>query len=188
MTVTGLVLAAGGSKRLGEPKQLLAYRDTTLLGHVVETARQSGFDQIVVALGGAADEIQEQVDLGGCDLTLNEQFGAGCSTSIRSALSAVRGDLMVLLLGDQPGVTPEHVKTLLAGRGDAPIAVTRYEDGVGHPFAFSRATFDDLRALRGDKAVWKLIEQRGEEVAQVEVRGTVPVDVDTWDDYRAVLA
>jgi molybdenum cofactor cytidylyltransferase len=94
----------------------------------------------------------------------------------------------VLLLGDQPGVSPSAVRALLAGRGDAELAVCRYDDGRGHPFAFGRASFGELADLHGDKAVWKLLDRRGAEVVEVAVSGSTPLDVDTWDDYRAVLA
>jgi molybdenum cofactor cytidylyltransferase len=91
------------------------------------------------------------------------------------------------MLGDQPGVTPETVKTLLAGRKDAPLAACRYDDGRGHPLAFSRAVFADLAALHGDKGVWKLLDRRAAEVVEVPVAGRIPLDVDTWEDYQAVL-
>src|SRR6476620_5185605 len=70
--VTGLVLGAGGSKRLGRPKQLLAYGDGTLLGHVVDVARGCGFGQTLVAIGGSAGEVREKVDLGGVEVVVNE--------------------------------------------------------------------------------------------------------------------
>ena len=95
-------------------------------------------------------------------------------------------DLLVLLLGDQPGVTCDTVAALLAGRGDAALAVCRYDDGLGHPFCFSRELFATLRPLHGDKAVWKLVAASGDAVAKVHVDGPVPIDVDTWADYEAV--
>jgi molybdenum cofactor cytidylyltransferase len=188
--VTGLVLAAGGSRRLGQPKQLLPYRGSTLLDWVLGTARTCAFDQVVVALGGAAGDVRRYVDLRGADVVVNDDFGEGCSSSIAAALQAVdaRCQVLVLLLGDQPGVTPELVDRLLAGRGDAPLAVCRYENGRGHPFAFDRSIFGELRRLHGDKAVWRLLDERAADVAEVAVPGVVPVDVDTWADYQAVLA
>ena len=66
--VTGLVLGAGGSARLGRPKQLLPYAGGTLLGHVVSVARGCAFDQLIVAIGGAADEVSATVDLAGADV------------------------------------------------------------------------------------------------------------------------
>jgi molybdenum cofactor cytidylyltransferase len=186
--VCGLVLAAGGSARLGRPKQLLPYRGATLLDWVLGTARACDFDQLVVALGGAEAAVREAVDLRGAEVVVNRAYGTGCSSSIAAALGVVDADVLVLLLGDQPGVTPETVRALLAGRGDAPLAVCRYDNGRGHPFAFSRAVFGELADLHGDKGVWRLLDQAGDAVAEVGVPGPVPLDVDTPDDYAAVLA
>lgn len=188
--VTGLVLGAGGSRRLGRPKQLLPYGERTLLGHTVATARACGFDQLVVPIGGAAPEVAERVDLGGAEVVVNEAYGEGCSSSIAAALDAVdsRCDVLVLMLGDQPGVTVQTVRTLLEGRGDAALAVCRYDDGRGHPLAFARSVFADLADLHGDKGVWRLLDRRAGEVVEVPVPGTVPLDVDTPEDYKAVLA
>ena len=183
--VCGLVLGAGGSKRLGRPKQLLPYRDGTLLGHVVGVARACAFDQLVVAIGGAVDDVRAQVDLDGAEVVVNDAYGEGCSSSIAAALGVVepRCDVLVLMLGDQPGVTPETVRALLAGRADAELAVCRYDDGRGHPIAFARSMFGALAHLHGDKGVWRLVDQGAEDVP---IAGTVPLDVDTPEDYAAV--
>lgn len=188
--VTGLVLAAGGSKRLGTPKQLLPYGEATLLDHVLDTARACHFDQLVCVIGGAAAEIRERVDLGGIEVVENQDFGVGCSSSIAAALVAVdqRADVLVLLLGDQPGVRRSAVRKLLDGRGDAPLAACDYEDGRGHPLAFARSAFPELASLHGDKGVWKLLDRHAAEVVDVPVPGTIPRDVDTDGDYRALLA
>ena len=187
--VAGLVLGAGGSKRLGRPKQLLPYGDGTLLGHVVGVARSCRFQQTIVAIGGSADEVRETAGLAGAQVVVNEAYGAGCSSSIAAALAAVdpRCDVMVLMLGDQPGVTADTVATLLAGRGDAPLAVCRYDDGNGHPIAFARSVFPALADLHGDKGVWRLLDQRSADVEAVPIAGPIPLDVDTPEDYRAVL-
>jgi molybdenum cofactor cytidylyltransferase len=130
------------------------------------------------------------VDLSGADVVVNPGFGTGCGSSIAVAMDAVdpAATVLVLVLGDQPGVVPATVRVLLAARGDAPIAVCSYDDGRGHPFAFGRELFGDLRALHGDKAVWRLLDEHAGAVAEVPVAGRVPLDVDTWADYEAVLA
>ena len=188
--VTGLVLAAGGSSRLGQPKQLLPYGSATLLDHTLGTARACDFDQLVCVIGGGAGDVREAVDLSGAEVVENTAFGTGCSSSIAAALGVVdpRAGVLVLLLGDQPGVTPATLAALLDGRGDAPLAACAYEDGRGHPLAFAREVFGDLAALHGDKGVWKLMDRRAEEVVDVRVAGRVPLDVDTWEDYEAVVA
>ena len=188
--VTGLVLAAGGSLRLGRPKQLLPYRGATLLDHTLDTARACGFDQLLCVLGGGAGAIRTTANLRDVEVVENPQFGAGCSSSIAAALGAVdpRTDVLVLLLADQPGVTPAAVAALLAGRGEAPLAACAYEDGRGHPLAFARSTFAELGALHGDKGVWKLLDQRAADVVDIPVPGPIPSDIDTWEDYKALLA
>jgi len=186
--ITGLVLGAGGSTRLGRPKQLLPYGDGTLLGHVVGVARACPFDQTIVAIGGSADEVRASVDLNGADVVVNDGYGAGCSSSIAAALRIVdpRCDVMVLMLGDQPGVTAATVAALLEGRGDAPLAICRYDDGRGHPIAFARSVFADLADLHGDKGVWRLLDQRAGDVTEISVAGPIPLDVDTPEDYERV--
>lgn len=188
--VTGLVLAAGGSKRLGRPKQLLPYGQATLLDHVLDTARSCSFDQLLCVIGGAAADVRSTVELGGAEVVENPDFGEGCSSSIAAALHAVdsRCEVLVLMLGDQPGVTAATVAKLLAGRGEAPIAACSYSDGRGHPLAFSRSLFPELESLHGDKAVWKLLDRHEAVAADVQVDGPVPPDVDTLQDYQALLA
>ena len=189
-SVAGLVLAAGGSKRLGQPKQLLPYGDATLLDHVLDVARDCEFDQRLCVIGGGAQYVRATVDLTGIDVVENPEYGDGCSSSIASALGAVdpRADVLVLMLGDQPGVERTTLMRLLAQRGDAPLAVCAYADGRGHPLAFARTTFADLATLHGDKAVWKLIDRYGSAVVEVPIDGPIPRDVDTWEDYEALAA
>ena len=145
--VTGLVLGAGGSKRLGRPKQLLALRR----GHAARPRRRRrprcGFDQTIAAIGGSADEVRAGVDLAGAEVVVNEAYGEGCSSSIAAALGVVdpRCDVLVLMLGDQPGVTRHGRERCSAGRGDAPLAVCRYDDGHGHPIAFARSVLRRAR-------------------------------------------
>ena len=188
--VTGLVLAAGGSRRLGRPKQLLPFGSATLLDHTLGVARECPFDQALVVVGGGGPDVSATVDLSGFEVVENPAFGEGCSSSIAAALAAVdpRAQALVLMLGDQPGVTVQAVRALIAGRGDAALAACRYDDGRGHPFAFARSVFGDLADLHGDKGVWKLMDRVGDAVADVPVDGLVPLDVDTWEDYEAVLA
>jgi molybdenum cofactor cytidylyltransferase len=187
--VTGLLLAAGGSQRLGQPKQLLPYHGATLLDHTLATARACAFDQLICVIGGAADQIRATVDLSGADVLENNEFGRGCSSSIALGLDAVHpdSDVLVLLLGDQPGVTAATVSALLEGRGDAPLALCGYDNGRGHPFAFARSLFPDLASLHGDKGVWKLQDRYEHELAEVPIPGPIPRDVDTWEDYEALL-
>jgi molybdenum cofactor cytidylyltransferase len=188
--VTGLVLAAGASRRLGEPKQLLAYKGTTVLGATLDMARSCRFDQLLVTVGGAWAEVGKRVDFRDCQVVENEQYASGCSSSIGAAIGVVddRAEGVILLLGDQPDVTNGAVTKLIEGAGASPLGVCRYGNGLGHPFWFRRQVFDDLLALHGDKAVWKLLESDRYPVQEVVIDGNIPLDVDTWQDYQALLA
>lgn len=79
------MLAAGGSSRLGQPRQLLPYRGATPLDWVPGTARACELDQLLVAVGGSAEEVRGAVDLRGAEVVVNEAYGAGCSSSIAAA-------------------------------------------------------------------------------------------------------
>ena len=134
--------------RLGQPKQLLPYGGATLLDHTLATARACAFDQLRLrARRRLPTASASAVDLERRRGRREPRSSAtGCSSSIAAALGGVdpRCDVLVLLLGDQPGVTPATVAALLDGRGDATLAACRYDDGRGHPLAFSRAVFGDL--------------------------------------------
>ncbi|MEC5181644.1 CTP:molybdopterin cytidylyltransferase MocA [Arthrobacter sp. CG_A4] len=140
--------------------------------------------------------MRRTVDTDGCDIVVNPDFGEGCSSSIAAGMAVLHPDTdtLVLLLGDQPGVRTANVRALreMLSTGPAParpgIAVCRYDNGLGHPLAFSKAFLPELSALHGDKAVWKLLEQRADDVVELTVPGPVPPDVDTEEDYRRILA
>lgn len=188
--VAGLVLAAPASNQVWRPHPLLPYGHGTLLGHVLSTARRCPFDQILVALGDDADTVRASVDLSGCTIVDSPTYGDARGSSIAASLLDVdkRADLLVLMLGDQPGVAPEAVTKLLAGRGKRPIAFCRYANGRGFPYAFAPPVFRDLATMRDDDELGVLVHRRSFDVAEVRVPGSVPLHIDPADDYRSVLA
>lgn len=196
--IAGLVLGAGSSRRLGQPKQLLEYRGKPLLQTAVDNALAARFDQVIVAVGGAAPEVLETVAFGSAEVVENVAFTTGCSSSIVAALDRIdpAADGLVLLLGDQPGVTVETINACIdqlaaqsvdAQPDSAALLVCNYEDGRGHPFGFPRAVFGELATLQGDKAVWKLLASGRYSVEELSRPGSIPPDVDTWEDYEALL-
>lgn len=188
--LVGIVLGAGASRRLGRPKQTLPFGDTTLLGWVVRAVEASALDRVVLVLGGAAEEALAGARPARATVASNADYGSGCASSLLAGLDAAGDpDAVMLLLGDMPGVDAALIDAARADweRHRPWAAVTDYRGEPGHPLIFSAAAFADLRGLHGDKAVWKLLEQRSHEVAEVAVDGPVPLDVDTWADYRAVL-
>ncbi len=189
MTVAAVVLAAGASRRLGQPKQLLALDGATVLDVTLTVARDSACAPVVVVIGGAADRVREEVDLTGVHVVENRDYGEGCATSIRTAIGELPRETsgIVLLLGDQPRVSVETVQELEAAAHGHAVGVCQYDDGLGHPLWFDRKMFGELEKMHGDKAVWKLVDA-GPDVVRVRIPGPVPRDIDTWDDYEAMRA
>ena len=185
-----MVLAAGAARRFGSPKQLLPLGSRTLLGQVVANARRSQADRTLVVLGRAADEIVSKVELQGVEVVRNPGFESGCGGSIRAGVEAV-GDVdgLVLVLGDQPGVSSEIIDGALDAFREAPSwgQLTEYRDGLGHPFVFSQPAFSELRTLKGDKALWKIIEADRSRVRRWLWDGPIPPDVDRPEDYQRLL-
>jgi molybdenum cofactor cytidylyltransferase len=191
--VVGIVLAAGSSTRLGQPKQLLPLGGTTVLSWVVATAEQSPLDRVIVVLGGAGESVAESLCPRRAELVVNSAFATGCASSLRAGLDAAGAcSAVALLLGDMPGVSCDVLSSVLSQWASGPpswAAVTSYRGQLGHPFLFSAAAFATLRALHGDKAVWKLVDQAPvTTIRRFPVDDELPRDIDTWDDYRAVCA
>ena len=187
--ISGLVLGAGASSRLGQPKQLLPYQGTTLLEWVVGQARQApALDEVVVVLGRAADEVRKRVDFGGATVVDNPVFGEGCASSYRAGIGAInaKSDAIMILLGDQPGVSPEiigRVAEVFRERTDQ-IVLASYRGRKGHPMLFAKPLFDKLVELHGDKAAWKLVDANPEMVGSAELDLPFPEDINTREDFE----
>jgi len=192
--VSGLILGAGASQRFGEPKQLLPFGENTLLGWVVSQAQRAGsLDETIVVLGRSADEIRERVDFGNTRVVENPVFSEGCASSYRAGIAALdpRSDAIMIILGDQPGITPEIINRLTDEwrQSDAPIALSVYEgDRKGHPMIFARSMFEQLEVLHGDKAAWKLVDANARAVLEAHLSLPFPQDINTLEDFERIAA
>lgn len=191
--IAGVVLAAGASSRLGRPKQLLPFRGRPLLEATLARVAAARLDEVVVVLGGSAAEILAQVKLHGARPVVNPDYRAGQSTSLRAGLAAVedRAEAVVFILGDQPLQSARVIDALIETyrQTGAPIVVPNYGGARGNPVLFARATYPLLRGLTGDQGARPLLRARADLVREVPVdEPAPPADIDTWDDYRAVLA
>lgn len=194
---------AGGSLEIFLTPQLPApliqiYGETPIADALIELCGLLGydarrdtdpFDQLILTLGGAASAVRAAMALDGTDVVVVEDVERGCAASLRVALARVhpRATGIVLMLGDQPQVAPATLRRIIDVGPATEIMVCRYADGVGHPFWFSRTVFGELARLHGDKGVWKLVHSGRHPVRELAVDGCVPLDVDTWDDYRRLL-
>lgn len=190
--VVGIVLGAGSSRRLGRPKQTLPLGESTVLGTSVANVVASTLDRVVLVVGHVADEALSGVEPGRARIAFNEAYGTGCASSLLAGLDAAGAcGAIVLLLGDMPGVGAPVIDTLVeTWRSRRTFgAIAAYRGVLGHPLLFSAESFEELRTLHGDKAVWKIVDREPpERIVRVEIDEDLPPDVDTWEDYAAVCA
>ena len=179
MKTVAVVLAAGESKRLGQPKQLLSYRGEPLVRHAARVALGAGCDEtIVVAQPGALREALRDLPVTIVD---NADFEEGMASSIRAA-SRENARLLIALC-DQPLVTSEHLRALLAI--EAPIVATQYQGIKAVPAVFAPELLDELRALTGDRGARAVIDAHAN-VTQSIVFEPAAVDIDTVPDLESL--
>lgn len=186
-TTAAVILAAGQSSRMGEPKQLVELEGRTLLRRAVATAIASSCRPVMVVLGAAAARMQRE--LAGFDARVVENPGwlEGIGSSVRCGIDAARRertvDSALLLLCDQPLVTAQLIDQLVAAHRDrgARIVACEYAGTVGVPALFSRDLFDELLALRADAGAKQVIARHGADVVRVPFPGAA-LDLDTPED------
>lgn len=191
--ISGVVLAAGRSSRLGRPKQLLPLDGEPLLAHVLRNAASSALDEVVLVLGHEAAAVGATVGAWGQRVVVNDDHAAGQSTSVRAGLAAVDGgaEAVLFLLGDQPGVTPAVIDALIAAfrASEAPVVIPAYGGRRGNPVLFGRELFPELARVGGDEGARGVVRAHKAVALVVPVGdGPPPRDVDTEEDYAALLA
>lgn len=190
MNIAALVLAAGGSSRLGRPKQLEPWGDTTLLGHVIRQVRDFPVEEVWVVLGAEADRILDTVDLEGCGVIENPEWEEGIASSLRVGLDALtqtsRAEAALVVIGDQPdidrGVVQHLVETF--SRSPRPVAIPKYRYTWGNPVIVDRSLWPRLMSLEGDDGAKRLFKAHPEWVEEVWTDHLPPRDVDTEADVE----
>ena len=166
MTVPAILLAAGASTRLGQPKQLIPVGSELLLERAVRVAREAAAHPILVVLGAHWAPICAGIDFQGATPVLNREWQQGISTSIRAGLReldirAPESSCALLMTCDQPRLTSAHLRSLMDAFHAQPapaIAASSYAGARGTPAIFPRSLFAQLLALQGDKGARALID------------------------------
>lgn len=189
--VAGLVLAAGGGRRLGgRPKALLPLHGRPLVEHAVAALRAGGCGQVHVVLGAAAQEVRARAELGGCVLLDNPDWESGMGSSLRAGLASLTGtgaQAALVVLVDQPGVGARAVARVRSAGGAARSLVAASYDGRrGHPVLFGAGHWAEISAAaEGDRGARDFLRAREDEVELVECSDIAdPRDVDTPADLE----
>jgi len=187
-----IILAAGCSSRLGQPKLLLPLDRKSVIRTTVEQVLEAGgheWKEIIVVLGHEAAAVRRE--LAGLEIRciFNPRFALGMSTSLKAGVAAVNPEVegAMIFLGDQPLVSTEVVRRMLSvfRESQRSIVVPAYRGVRGNPVLFSSSLFSELATVEGDKGGREVVMRNPERVATVTFPPNLaPRDVDTWEDYE----
>ncbi len=188
MTVAAIVLAAGASRRLGQPKQLLLLDGETLLARTVRLACESGATPVFAVLGAHAETIRASLQAAPAGILINSEWEQGIASSIHAGLHALDATAAgtLILSCDQPHLTAQHLRTLMdtfCAQSAPTIVASAYAGVLGVPAVFPRTAFPQLFALRGDKGARALLVNPPCPLIAVPLPGG-ELDIDEPDDLR----
>jgi molybdenum cofactor cytidylyltransferase len=195
-----LILAAGESKRLGQPKQLLTYQGKSIVNRLIDTVKKACQLPITLVLGAHADKIEPQLLDASINVVMNKNWQEGMASSIRVGLEQMLEhhkndskndkplDGIMVLVCDQPFITAAHINDLLQLHHTTklPMAACYYAGILGTPAVFHQSIFPELLALKGDMGAKKIIHAREAEVAKLHFEKGM-IDIDTIEDYQNLI-
>ncbi len=186
--INAMILAAGESRRMGMPKPLLRYGDTTFLGQILSVVRQAAVDRATVVLGAHSQMIRKCVDLSQVDVVINEGYRQGQLSSLIVGLKSVpsEAEAILMFLADHPFVTVEVVNRIVGAfrETNSPIVVPVHQGRRGHPALFARSMFDELITAPVEEGARHVLYSNEDKVLEVEVSEPAVLSrIDTPEDY-----
>jgi len=183
-----VILAAGASTRLGQPKQLLPYQGKSLIEQITTVAIASHCQPIVVVLGANASQIKSKLSTYNLEIAWNEQWSTGMASSLRCGLKKIRAiapdlNAIILVLCDQPFVSTPLLQELINGyaTGNYPIVASQYGEVIGVPALFDQTLFPELTRIEGDRGARHIIHSNQSKVLRIPFPEGL-IDIDTPDD------
>jgi molybdenum cofactor cytidylyltransferase len=189
--VAAIVLAAGMSRRMGTPKQLLQLGGKTLLQRTLDNVRGSAVDEIVLVLGSAADEVRRQLGPDGMRVVVNPDFQQGMGTSLRTGLAALSESMLgaFIVLADQPFVRSSTLDRMIAYRQKcaSQILIPLYKGFRGNPVLLDRSVFSELMSLTGDIGCRAIFGSHTESIHKLPVDDAgILLDIDSAEDWERI--
>lgn len=188
-----LIVAAGQSKRLGVPKQLLTYQGETLINRLIGLVKRSTTFPITVVLGANAKPIKDQLSATDLSIVINNEWEEGMASSIRTGVKKIieqndGTEGIMILVCDQPFLTEQHIQSLFETQRSTmlPMAACYYAGAIGTPALFHRSIFPELLELKGDIGAKSIIKKRESEVAKLHFDEGA-IDIDTMADYQQLI-
>ena len=186
-----LILAAGSASRMGKMKQLLPYKNTTLLEWAIEQAQKSIVKNVFCVLGAHKEAIEKQLTTKPIEVIYNPNYKNGLSTSIVEGINLLQKhnfDNALIMLADQPHVTSEYLNSLIetSKKNPSNIIASSYQESAGVPAVFPKNYFNELLNLKGDKGAKSFLLQHNDDVIKVNSHQNL-LDIDTPEDYQHLL-
>ena len=189
MNISAMILAAGQSKRMGQPKMLLPWENTTVLGKVIETIQTAGVDDILVITGGAKDEVEKVITNYELRVVYNENFGhEEMLGSIQVGLREQKPEAQATLicLGDQPQIEERTARIVVETfiKNKSIIVVPSYQMRRGHPWLIAKELWDEVLKMRPPESMRDFLNKHRDNILYVEHDSpSILQDLDTPEDY-----
>lgn len=188
-----IILAAGASTRMNQPKQLLRFKDKTFLQQAIDTALAADTEKVFLILGANAESILAETNTAGVVVVVNGEWQEGMASSVRLGVTILLQDSTntysaTIMLCDQPFVTPELLNKLIITQEQSgkKIAACHYKNTAGVPVIFDRILFPELLKLKGQEGAKKLLSIYSDEVVMVPF-AEGEIDIDTEEDYQQLF-
>lgn len=189
--IASIILGAGASSRMGEPKQLLKWRGETLVQRAIRQAEALEIGPVVLVLGANADVIKPKLKESGYEVAWNEAWASGMGSSIACGLqtllqssNSLAGVLITLV--DQPLISTSDLNKIIAvfKKNNPPLVAAYYGNTLGVPALFSADLFPELLTLSGQKGAKTIISKYSESLAKLELPAA-KLDLDTPEEWQA---
>jgi molybdenum cofactor cytidylyltransferase len=193
-TLSAVILAAGESRRMGRPKQLLPFGEGTILERVVDTLTAAGVGEVIVVLGHLADRVRVVLGQRHVKIAVNDSYREGMLSSVQCGVRAIGGqqDAVLFALGDQPHIESQVVREVMRAyrSGDAGIVIPRYGGTKGHPIIINLPRYREaILHLPAHVGLNALMQQHADDVRYIDVTTEDIIrDIDVPEDYTRELA
>jgi molybdenum cofactor cytidylyltransferase len=188
--IAGVILAAGGAQRMGQPKQVLIWRSQPLVRHVAQAALEAGLAPVVIVVGSAAEQVEAAVQGLPVQLVRNPEWQLGQSSSVKAGVSALPAETgaAVFLLADQPRTPVQLIASLMEAHAAtlSPLVAPLVQGRRANPVLLDRVTFPELLALSGDQGGRALFARYPAHWVPWH-DSTILQDIDTPEDYQRLL-
>ena len=188
--ISAIILAAGQSKRMGQPKMLLPWGRLTVIEHVIATFMQAGVDEIVVVTGGAREQVEAATALDSVRIIYNPEYETGeMLSSLQCGLRAMDFHVEAVLvgLGDQPQVQERSVRLICQAYGErrSRLIVPSFQNRRGHPWLVARPLWRELLAMKSPRSPRDFLSEHAAEIDYVDIdNSSILADLDTPQDYE----